>query len=250
MGLDIRTICILCNKKELFLALKRSLHIFIPKAKCYFYNTTQLCWKRICDIQTLSHNNSGTIIAFFLGSDDQLTCRIIKYLRIRKKLKYSLVYCSLTNNHKMIAQYPVLTYGASSHKYCSLPINMDVLVDIILLSSPMSDGNHALFCREYSEKHKELYDSIMPLLKKIISKDGRNECIIELEKLIGHLINNTPVTCHKIIMFHKVNNSLLDHLRNEVVALRNQADNNNINLSGIIFLLKYWLNHVTMDIYE
>lgn len=251
-----KVIGVICNNKELFLSLKRALSIFFPKTDFYFYDISILHKDRFNDVQVSGNKNGGVLIAFFTGDEENIKIsQLIKYLRIKRELRFSLIFSSFSRGEELQKRYDVLTYGGNSHLYQPFPIDLDTLFKSISSAYPMSVSNYALFCKEYSERHKEFYKKrVLPLLKKADRETNQIKWLNDLERLINDMTRNTPSTCHEKVEYSGEVKSLADHLMVEIIGLKklyNEKETfHRAELSKIRTLLDYWFKVVSNKTFE
>ena len=209
MGVRKKAICIISNSRELFLSFKRALRLLFPKSNFYFYDTGMIDRDQLEDIESPTYKKAGVLIALFSHHDENLRiiC-LIKYLRIVRKLQFPLIYISTSSINNVKGRYSILRYGAKSHLYCQLPVNIPDFIKAISASKYMSNENHDLFCREFSGNHKQFYEeTVLPLLSKaknIVANKNRKrrgDLINKLYQLEGYLSHETPVTWYGKISF-------------------------------------------------
>jgi len=186
ISVNKKSIGIICNGKELFLSLKRALTLFFTNANFYFYCTNIIDKDQFNVVRVPKEKEAGCLIAFFTTEEEnQKVCQFIKYLRIKGRLRFPLIFCSSSSGELLQNLFDILTYGENSHRYHPIPIDIHTFIRTIFSAAPMSSGNYTLFCTEYSEKHKEFYKKkILPLLGKADKKDVWTEWLNDLELLI------------------------------------------------------------------
>jgi len=247
-----KVIGIICDSKELFLSLKRALALSFPAVIFYFYDTGLAEKDSFDKVETPIFKEEGVLIAFLPYDEENLrVCRFVKYLRIKRGLRFPLIFCSFISGETLQGDYDVLTYGRKSHSYCPIPIELSMLVETISSVDTMSDGNYRLFFRQYSGKHREYYEKeVLPLLAQFNDIE-REDFIEKLEGLIYELISNTPLTCHKEIWYNGGKRTLSWHLYSEMDRLKSFNETlQTENLAGIRELLNQWYKLVMDKTFE
>lgn len=245
-----KNIGIICNSKELFLAFRRALYLFLPGTIFYFIDTNVI--ENQSNIHRIpSPKKAGILIAFFsTDEENQKVCQSIKFLRIKGRLQYPLIFYSFSNEKSLLKLFDILTYGENSHRYLPLPLNLHTFIDAIPSLIPMSDGNYTNFCKEYSERHKDFYkEKILPLLETVNKTDAIEKWLNDFELLVEDLISKTPSTCHKKIEFQGVTATLGYHLKDEILKLK-KSKGEQTDLTRIKGLLNSWYKFVTNHFFE
>jgi hypothetical protein len=218
-----KAICIICKNQELFLSLKRALKIYFPDTHYCFYNTEIIEKDNLENMYCPDFKKQGAIIAFFWNtSDDELTCRIIRYLRIKKGLRFPIICCSpfdrggIGNNH-------VLKFGNFAHPCCYIPFDIDDLATCISNAPCISDGYYEQFVYFYSGEFKKIYsDKIKPLIVKMseeINKEENLQNEIEQLKDILRMKMVRGRISHLSLSYNGENMSVAGHLDNELAKL-------------------------------
>lgn len=264
MGVKKKAICIISNSRELFLSLRRALRLSFPVAVFYFYDTGIVEKGRLDDIESPRYKKAGVLIADFLHDDEEnlMVCRFIKYLRIKKGLQFSLVFCSFSRMNELLNRYDVLTYGVDaknqkvSSQYCPIPLDLSILSELISNAIPLTNGNYDLFFEKYSGRYKNLYEnSVIPLLNRLdktsatSNESGWIELVDQVNQMTKTIISVTPLTCHERILHNGSSGSLSSHLKNKVLEL-SKCKYLKKDTSGIRFLFQQWYRLVSEKSFE
>lgn len=255
-----KAICVISSSRELFLSLRRALGLSFPEADFYFHDTAIVNKDQYDDIESPRDKKAGVLIADFLYHNEEniRVCRFIKYLRVKKELQFPLIFASITAANDMKRRYDILSYGAESHLYCQIPLDLSRLINAISSSIPMDDDNYQIFCNQFSEKHKKVYtEKILPLLKEgneIVGRYNRQKWkafIADLNKLVVYVGEETPLTCHERVLYKgKDAQALGILLQNKAAELSRKDKLKNEDLKVLSFLFHRWFILVTEKNFE
>ncbi|WKZ15496.1 MAG: hypothetical protein QY317_16505 [Candidatus Jettenia caeni] len=261
MEIQKRAIFIICNNRELFFSLKRALSINFINSQFFFHDISDDDFE---NIECPKFKKAGTLIAFFMNDEnDENTSRFIKYLRIRRGIRFPLIFCSFLKEEELNKRYGIFGFGISMDKYksstiyCPVPVNVSELINSVTYSTPLTDRNYDIFVERFSGRHKNIYyNKVIPLLEKlkqtVITCDykitGCSDIVKEVQDIIYFIINNYRMTCHCYLPGRKDNINLGVHLINAVKDLSTKQLSENVE--RLDFLLQQWFQLVTNKIFE
>lgn len=251
-------ICIICKNQELFLSLKRALKAYFPDTHYYFYDIDLIEEGNFDNIPCTNFKKAGVLIAFFMHDEEnEKTSQFIKYLRIKRNIRFPLIFCSSLKEEVLNELYGIFGFGISMNKYKSsnvyitIPLELTNLRKAISGSTPLSDVNYEFFIERFSGRHVSLYnDKIKPLMEELQQASFKSQeyfsVIGRIEQLIYEMIGITKRTCHYPIPSDEGKTTLGQRLINAIEGLKNKQD----EVEKLKLLMDQWLELVTNKTFE